>query len=381
MKDLFQLDPKISYLNCAYMSPNLRTVEVAGMEGIMMKRNPAHLKTAHFFEPAEAVKRSFAKLIQADDPQRIAIVPSVSYGISIVARNLSLHKGDEIVLTGEQFPSNVYPWQRLAAESGAKIVMVAAPDQRDGRGKGWNERILDAIGEKTRLVAMGHVHWTDGTLFDLSAIRAKSKVFDAALVIDGTQSVGALPFSVRDIQPDALVIGAYKWMLGPYGMGLAYFGEKFDQGIPLEENWLNRKGSEDFSRLVEYAEDYQPMAQRFEVGQRSNLVNLLMMQTALNQLHQWPPNLIQDHGEKLIQSIQEDVLALGCWIEAPEWRASHLFGIHVPSGTSASELKEHLMAENIFVSVRGTAVRVGPHLYNDENDMRRLLRVFTKMIS
>ncbi|NBC06158.1 MAG: aminotransferase class V-fold PLP-dependent enzyme, partial [Bacteroidetes bacterium] len=86
----------------------------------------------------------------------------------------------------------------------------------------WNEAILDAIDERTALVSLAHVHWADGTLFDLPAIRQRATEAGALLVIDGTQSVGALPFDIQEIQPDALICAAYKWLMGPYTTGLAY---------------------------------------------------------------------------------------------------------------------------------------------------------------
>ena len=107
---------------------------------------------------------------------------------------------------------------------------ISPPSILNGRGKEWNERILNSIDTKTKLVSLGHVHWADGTLFQLTDIRKRTKEVGALLVIDGTQSVGALPFDVDVIQPDALICGGYKWLMGPYSLGYAYYGEYFDQG-------------------------------------------------------------------------------------------------------------------------------------------------------
>src|SRR5690606_28089578 len=143
-----------------------------------------------------------AKLINAPDPKRIVIIPSVSYGMANVVRNLDIKKGQHIIVATEQFPSNVYPWQRLCEDAGAQIISVAPPDNYSNRGKRWNEKILESINANTKAVAIGHVHWADGTRFDLEAIRKRTREVGALLVIDGTQSVGALPFDVQHIQPD-----------------------------------------------------------------------------------------------------------------------------------------------------------------------------------
>jgi selenocysteine lyase/cysteine desulfurase len=106
------------------------------------------------------------------------------------------------------------------------------------RGSVWNEKILSAIDNNTRAVALGNVHWADGTLFQLEEIRKRTRDVGALLIVDGTQSVGVMPFDVKKIQPDALVCAGYKWLLGPYSIGLAYYSEYFDEGTPIEESWL-----------------------------------------------------------------------------------------------------------------------------------------------
>ena len=132
------------------------------------------------------------------------------------------------------------------------------------RARKWNERVLEAIGDDTAIVALCQVHWTDGTLFDLEEVGTRCREVGAALVVDGTQSVGALPFDVGRIRPDALVCAGYKWLMGPYSIGAAYFGPRFDGGTPLEEAWLAREGSDDFPRLVDYTDTYRPGAARYE---------------------------------------------------------------------------------------------------------------------
>ncbi|MEM6724554.1 MAG: aminotransferase class V-fold PLP-dependent enzyme, partial [Bacteroidota bacterium] len=164
---LFDLDPEVCYLNCAYMSPLMKSVCDAGHEGVERKRHPWTVYPEHFFDQSERVRALFAELIGVQEAQRIAHIPSVSYGLASVAQNIPFRRGQEIVLTGEQFPSNVYIWQRMARLLDLKLVFVDAPNQKVGRAAEWNARILEAINEHTAVVSMGHVHWADGTRFDL----------------------------------------------------------------------------------------------------------------------------------------------------------------------------------------------------------------------
>ena len=213
------------------MSPLMKTVEEAGIAGIRRKVQPNSVSGEDFFTESEELRREFGKLINCAEPNRLVIIPSVSYGMANVANNIELEAGDEILVIDEQFPSNVYPWMTIAKESGAIIKTINAPDTREQRGKKWNELILDAINQKTKMVACGHIHWADGTLFDLMSIRKKTKEVGAWLIIDGTQSVGAFPFDVQKIQPDALIAAGYKSLMGPYSIGMAYYSSTFDGGL------------------------------------------------------------------------------------------------------------------------------------------------------
>jgi selenocysteine lyase/cysteine desulfurase len=371
----FSIPTGATYLNCAYMSPLLISVERAGIEGIVRKRNPLTISPDDFFKTTDLVRAEFAKLIHCPTPNRIVVIPSASYGLANVTKNIRLDKGDKIIVAAEQFPSNFYPWQRRCLDAQARLQVITPPDTLMSRGRMWNERILEAIDKTTRVVALGHVHWADGTRFDLEKIRIRTREVGALLVIDGTQSVGAMPFDVQKIQPDALVCSGYKWLMGPYSIGLAYYGEYFDAGIPVEENWINRKDSEDFTRLVNYEADYQPGALRYEVGEHSNFILVPMLLTALKQINQWGPENIQAYCKKISEPMIESLLQKRFWIEDTAYRGHHLFGVRFPKGFSIDTLKQALKKKKISVSFRGDSMRISPNVYNSEEDFDKLRRI------
>jgi len=357
------------------MSPLMKQVEKAGLKGIHRKANPHKIFAEDFFTETELLRREFARLIRAKDPRRIVVIPSASYGLSSVARNIRVGKGDSIVINHEQFPSNVYPWMRLASETGASLRTVSPPESMQHRGKIWNERLLEAIKADTKIVAIGQVHWADGTLYDLEQVRKRAHEVGAKLIIDGTQSVGALPFDASRIQPDALVCAGYKWLMGPYSIGLAYFSESFDSGVPLEENWINREGSEDFAGLVQYAQRYQDGALRYEVGEHSNFILVPMMIEALKQVNQWGQRDIQAHCRSITQDAIKTLRERGCWIEEEAWRCQHLFGIRLPKSASLEKIKLKTRKRKISISFRGESLRVSPHVYNTAEDLEKLVDV------
>lgn len=375
----FTLPPHVTYLNCAYMSPLLKSVEKAGIKALRRKRHPFDIKPIDFFNESDVLREEYAKLVNGKEPQRFAIIPSVSYGMANVTKNVNIKRDQHIIITTDQFFSNYHPWKALCDETGASIKSIAAPDEFIDRGKKWNERVLEAIDKNTKVVAIPNVHWVDGTRFDLGAIRKRTNDVGALLIIDGTQSVGALPFDLQKIKPDALVCGAYKWLLGPYSMGLAYYGEQFNNGKPIEESWMNRVGSENFSD-VSYKEKYKSGALRYEVGEHSSFVYVSMLIKSTQQLNKWKPERIQEYCSAITANSVTTLKEKGFIIEDENWRGSHMFGIRLPKGADLEKIKASLLKHKIYVSVRGNAIRISQHLYNREEDLNKLTKVLIKSL-
>src|SRR5450631_841297 len=200
----------------------------------------------------------------------------------------SVKQGQSILVLAEQFPSNYYAWQRRAEETGAALKVVAWPKDEDND---WTSAVLNSLTADVAIAALPHVHWTSGGRLDLVRIGEACRKIGAALVLDLTQSLGALPFSVGDlqngVQPDFAVAASYKWLLGPYSVGLLYVAPKWQNGRPLEENWIQRANASDFSSLILYTEDYDKGARRFDMGERSNFALLPAAVRAMKQLLEW----------------------------------------------------------------------------------------------
>jgi len=372
---LFNLPDDVTYLNCAYMSPMLKSVSAIGQQAVIQKENPTQIFPKHFFDTPRHLREQFAKLISADDPDDCVIVPAASYAIENVAKNINAGKGDNFIVLDEQFPSNLYPF-KVFEQKGVELRVISAPPDTENRTIVWNEKILSAIDSNTKMVAMAHVHWTDGTLYDLKAISKRAKEVGALFIIDGTQSIGALPFSVKEFEPDMVVASGYKWLLGPYAIGMAYYGKYFHDKLPIENSWIHRLGSENFENLVNYQDQYQPGARRFEMGESANFVLAPMLIESLKQLNKWGIQNIQDYCQNLTSPPVAVLRKLGFVIENEEDRAYHMFGVRLPQGIDPKVLKEQFAKMNIYVSVRGESVRIATHLFNDQNDMDKLVEGF-----
>lgn len=377
-KHLFDIPEDVTYLNTAGMSPLLRSTNEAGKKAIDKKSNPFTIKRDDYFNPLNKLRSLFAKLIDTDEPQRIAAIPAASYGIATVTNNIVLNEGDEILIIENQFPSNVYSWKRLAEKYNANIKIVKKPENGKEKGKRWNTEILNNITNKTSVVSMGNIHWTDGTIFNLKAISKKVKLNQALLIIDGSQSIGALPFSVKDIKPDALICPSYKWLFGSYSYGLAYYGPYFDHGIPIEESWTNRLNNH--TSLTDYPSEYKVLSNRYNVGENGNFIAIPMLLDSISHILKWNPANIQDYCHSISSHIMEPLLQIGCEIEDFEYRAKHLFGIRLPEQTNIESLKLSLDETKIFVSIIGSYIRVSCHLFNTREDFDNLLDCITKAL-
>jgi selenocysteine lyase/cysteine desulfurase len=371
-RDLFEIPEDIVYLNCAYMSPQLRPAREAGERAVSRKSRPWEITPNDFFEEAEEARALFARLVGGDS-DGVTVIPSVSYGISVAAANVPVREGQKIIILEDQFPSNVYAWRELAVRSGARLVTLPRPEDLD-----WGRALLGEIDADTAVVAVPNCHWTDGSLVDLARVGEGVREVGAALVVDAIQSLGAYPFEVSDVRPDFLVASAYKWLLGPYGVGFMYVGEEYREGKPIEHNWINRRGSQDFSGLVTYQDAFQPGARRYDVGERSNFALLPMAAEALRQILDWGVENVSETIGMLTDLIEEKAEELGITTIPKERRARHMIGLML-GPDAPDDLAVRLTAHNVFVSVRGESMRVSPHLYNTGRDVDVLFEVLEQV--
>ena len=362
----FDVPADVAYFNTANLSPQLHRVREAGEAALRRRARPWTIEPKDWFSDVERLRGLFGGLIGAD-AEGVALVPSTSYGFAVAARNLRLGPRDRVLVLAEEYPSGIYTWRAATGAVGAEIVTVSREP-----GQAWTDAVLAALDETVTVVSVPNVHWTDGALVDLAAVSERTHQVGARLVVDGSQSVGAMPLDVAALRPDFVVTVGYKWLLGPFGVGYLHVAEEHRQGEPIEQKWCAGAASEDFAGLGDYREEYQPGARRFDVGQRTEFELVPMAVAALEQLDEWTVTDVARRLGRVTATIATQLAGLGLSTPADGERGPHLLGVALPEPIRTSVVPT-MAAANCFAAVRGESLRIAPHLHVTDRDVATLV--------
>ncbi len=171
--------------------------------------------------------------------------------------------------------------------------------------------MLDAIGPETAIVAVPQCHWTDGTVVDLVTLGERCRETGAALVVDATQSAGAMPLNLDAVQPDFVIATGYKWLFCPYPFGFLYAAPQHRTGRPLEGHSFHRAGARQSEGRMGYIREYEPGARRYDMGERANFIHIPMALAALDQLGAWGVEAIATSLRPLTETIAREAESRG----------------------------------------------------------------------
>ena len=230
--------------------------------------------------------------------------------------------------------------------------------------------MLGALDERVAAVSVPNVHWTDGAVLDLEAIADRAHDLGCALVVDASQSAGAMPLDVGRLRPAFLVSVGYKWLLGPFGLTFLYVAGDHRDGEPLEENWISRAGSEDFSRLPNTATSTSPApdASTWASAARFSSCRWRSPRSSRSSPGRFPA---LPPRTETSAAIAERCAGLGLAVAPANERGPHMLGASLPADTRMSILPA-LREANCYAAVRGVSLRIAPHLHVTEADVDRL---------
>ncbi|MCD6508752.1 aminotransferase class V-fold PLP-dependent enzyme [Candidatus Poribacteria bacterium] len=363
-RDWFPVTRRFAYFNHAGVSPMPLPVyrELKAFMDDALQNGSVNYR--RWLETAEDTRRLLASMINAR-PDEIAFVKNTTHGILIAANGIRWKSGDNVIITEAEFPANVYPWLNLARRG----VETRFARQRDGRIP--FEEIERLVDDRTRVISISFVEFVTGYRNDLKRIGELCRDRDIIFVVDAIQGMGALGIDVKGCNVDILSSDAHKWLLGPEGIACFYCSrERLDDIENVNVGWMSVI---DESNYLNYDLTQKPDARRFEEGSY-NMLGIHALHAAVRMLTEIGiPNI-----ERRILSLT-DMLAQG--LREKGYRLISPMGKGERSGIltfcsdrfSSGELVKMLFENGVVTAHRSGYVRVSPHFYNSEDEIRKLL--------
>ena len=374
VRKLFPLTSKkagMVYLNSASAGPLCKPVKQALDQYFEFSQYLDKDKEANAFAALEKIRRLGAKMIGAGIDE-VGFGCNTGYGLNLAAQGLPLKRGDEVLISDIEFPANVYPWLALK-EKGVKVKFIKS-----------TERYFDisnfekAITKKSKVLSLSMVQFFNGYKNDLRKIGEicrKNKIY---FVVDGIQGCGVEPIDVKKCHIDIFSSGGQKWLLGQLGSGIFYVRKELqDKMSRFLTSWLDVDWKLDFSNLFCYDLPYFDSARKFEFGTYP-YAQVYALAASLELLASLGVKNIQNHNYKLL-----DILILFLKSNRIFEIKSNLKNIHRSSILAFScnntkLLYEKLRQNKIYCSFREGSIRVAAHMFNNESDIKYLVKILEK---
>ena len=361
VRALYPVAAHETFLNHAAVGP-ISTRVIAAMQAQLLRHATDPFRQSQLNAPVYREGRERAARLVGAAPERIAYIQNTSHGVSLLANGLGLRPGDNVIVPEREFPSNTLPWLRLEA-AGVEIRRVAAI-----AGRMTVDAIRPAFDARTRVVTLSHVQYWNGHRCGVAAIGELCRPGGVHLIVDGTQSIGAMPLDIAASGVDALVVSSHKWMLGPIGIGFLAFSARMLERIAVTTpGWLSVKDPFEFHNTL----DFLPDARRFEPG-TENGAGICGLTERLREIEDFGLAAIEARILGLNDEIAEAARRLGAEVDrhAPAER-SGILTFAFPGRDNAAAVKD-LLAAKVRVSLRHGRIRVSPHYYNDSTDVAAL---------
>ncbi|HXH50688.1 MAG TPA: aminotransferase class V-fold PLP-dependent enzyme [Terriglobia bacterium] len=359
-----------TYLNCAYEGVLPLAAVARAHEAIDQKCHPERMDPAEYFDLPKRVRNHLAAIIGCDEKE-IALTSGATQGIGIVATGVQLGPGDEVLVAGDNFPANLFTWLHMR-QRGVQVRVLRS------EGALHADDVAAAFSAKTRILALDWVNYSTGRRIDLAVMGELARERGALFVVDGTQGVGALELDVHSLPVDVLAVAAYKWLLGPYGTGFVYVRKGLLDSLDLKVvNWMSVDGADDFDALPVDNFRLADAARIFDVPETANFLNLSAMEASLEFVREVGVPVVTRHCISLLDRAAEGLKARG-YILTNSDRAQHpssLLCFRCGSDEATDKLYAELKAHHVEVSLRHHRIRVSPYLYNNEEDIDRLLEI------
>jgi cysteine desulfurase/selenocysteine lyase len=317
-------------------------------------------------EVEDALREQLRRLINADSQDDIALLKSTSEAISVVAYGIRWREGENIVIPRGEFPSNRIAWESLQHRYGVTLRQIGLSAANTPE-----EALIGHLDAHTRLLAVSSVQYATGLRLDLRRIGQACRERGILLCVDAIQSLGAVPFDVREAHADFVVADGHKWMLGPEGVALFYCHPRHREALRLHQfGWHMVQHVGDYERP-----DWAPAGdgRRFECGSPNSLgVHALHASLSLI-LEQGLEDISRQISDK-IESLADALGCMGFELITPlarERRAGIITFRHPLKDNN--RIHARLQEQGVLCAHRAGGIRFSPHFYTPRSVLGRAM--------
>jgi selenocysteine lyase/cysteine desulfurase len=362
----------VTYLNLAGMAPIPRAAAKALERAAEWKKRPDRLPETEFFGLPNRIRELLARLT-GGAPDEFALASGASNGLAAVANGFEWHPDHEVLIAQGEFPAHFSTWMPLA-QSGKLRVRIVKPAGRFLT----TDDLVTAITPRTRVVSASHVRFDNGARIDPRRVADAVHAVDGYLLLDASQSLGAVPFSLPECGADFLVASGYKWLLGGFGTGVFWARRELIERLQARPfYWMALEGAENFSNLSRPDTTHKPVAaqaRRWDAPETANFFNLAPLEKSLEFILGAGVQSVWEHNAQLIEQMIARLPVDRCVLASPRPQGQRgPYACFAARSLEATQALYHkLREEKIIVSLREGALRISPYLYNTERDIDRL---------
>ncbi|HQU82431.1 MAG TPA: aminotransferase class V-fold PLP-dependent enzyme [Pyrinomonadaceae bacterium] len=366
IRDLFPAVKKYTYLNSAAVSPMPTVTAEAVFSQLKDCSENGTLNFNDWVATKDRARALIAEMLNVRADQ-VAFMRNTSDGFASVANGLAWEKGDNIVTFAKEFPSNFYPWRRIRDKFGVELRTCP---ERDGRIE--IDEFIALIDQNTKLVSISAVQFNSGFRADLRKIGQAAKAVDALFAVDIIQGFGAMGFDLPANYVDIACGASHKWLFSPEGCGILYLSDRARARVePTFVGWISVETPWDFD---DYEQNFKPTALAWESGTGSASLFYGMEQSL---------KILKEAGLDNIEKYLEELTDYFCELlpqdkyELVSSRAtgekSQIVCVKHKNGLTSHDIFKRLEKENIIIATRGDRVRISPHLFNNRENIERLI--------
>lgn len=361
VKRLFLGLETVTHLYSGAESPLLKT-SVDVLTQYVMDKSFGEAGRQRLFQMEKKLKENIAKLIDAS-PHEIAFAGNASEAINTLIRGLEIKRGDNVVLNDLEYASVYLPWLKLQKERDIEIRFIKSEN-----GRIDPQRIEESIDERTCLVAISHVSYLNGFRHNLEVVRKITNEKNVPLLVDATQSLGVVPVHCHNF--DFMVASSYKWLLGPHGLGVMYINSDYISKLKTSNiGWRSVQSIFEEDRFTKYR--LKEDATKFEAG-FNNYPALYVLKNSTDLLLNVGISNIEKHVLDVGTTLVEQLKEWNVEVISSSLREERSGNISFKA-KNGEEIMNRLEEQQIKVWGGDGRVRISIHLFNDLDDIQKLM--------